>query len=242
MQRVGAVALTRDVSCALSGSPPVEVLKVDKSLTIALPIHNGESCLRRCVPELLELASELTQDFSILIIDDGSTDDTYEVAQELALRYPQIWVRRHRVRRGLGPTIESIERRVHSDVVIVHDGTSEIDPQQVRRLWRRSAASAGISMSRSTSFDATSRWDQGELAELPAIHAAMASAHQRLLGFQLLRSERGEDARPMVATTEPTGQARAKYEPSLRAADVGRIPPLPRPKFLSALAEFALGE
>jgi Glycosyl transferase family 2 len=207
---------------------------VDKSLTIALPVHNGETYLRRSVRELLDLASELTSDFSILIIDDGSTDDTYELAQEIALRYPQISVNRNLVRRGLGPTIESIRRRVLSDVVMVHDGTTPIDPHQVRRLWSTSGQ-AFVSSERAA-HDA-SRWDQGELAELPAIHAAMASAHQRLLGFHLLRPMRWDDAHAPAEAKSPATPVRPA-----RSTDVGRIPPLPRPKFLSALAEFALGE
>jgi hypothetical protein len=215
---------------------------LDKSLTIALPIYNGESYLRRSVRELLDLASELTTDFSILIIDDGSTDDTYETAQELALHYPQVTVNRNRIRRGLGPTIESIQRRVLSDVVIVHDGTTPIDVQQVRRLWQADSAAPWAILGDGQASRNSTRWDQGELAELPAIHAAMASAHQRLLGFQLLRPVRWDDAHAPIDATAPTPKSRAPYERPVRGADVGRIPALPRPKFLSALAEFALGE
>jgi len=215
---------------------------VDKSLTIALPIHNGEMYLRRSVRELLDLASELTSEFSILIIDDGSSDDTYEVAQEMALRYPQISVNRSRVRRGLGPTIQSIERRVMSDVVMVHDGTTPIDPQQIRRLWHASVSTPGALGSGQQAAVDPSRWDQGELAELPAVHAAMASAHQRLLGFHLLRPVRWDEAHRTADATGPAALARSKHERPARSADVGRIPPLPRPKFLSALAEFARGE
>ena len=107
------------------------------SLTIVLPIHNGESRLRGCVSEILELASELTPKFNVLIVDDGSTDDTFAAAEELSARYPQISVRRNRQRRGLAPTLENVRRRIRSDVVIVHDGVSAIDPKQVRNQWRR---------------------------------------------------------------------------------------------------------
>src|SRR3990172_7759911 len=75
---------------------------LNKSLTIVLPVHNAESRLRTNVRELLELASELTAKFGVLIIDDGSTDATYEVAEELAAHFPQVSVRRHRQCRGLG--------------------------------------------------------------------------------------------------------------------------------------------
>ena len=77
-----------------------------------------------------------------MIVDDGSTDDTSAVAQELATRYPQVSVQRQRQQSGLGPIISMVRRRVDSDVVIVHDGVTPIDAVQVRRLWRQSDAQA----------------------------------------------------------------------------------------------------
>ena len=64
---------------------------------------------------MLELASELTSDFSVLIVDDGSTDDTYETAGDLAARYPQISVMRLAVRRGVGRGNDAISQRGTAD-------------------------------------------------------------------------------------------------------------------------------
>src|SRR3954471_10234555 len=91
---------------------------LNKSLTVVLPVYNGETRLRKSVHEILELASELTSKFGVLIIDDGSNDATSEVAEELPARCPQVSVRRNRHRSGLGPAIEYVQRRVRSDAVI----------------------------------------------------------------------------------------------------------------------------
>ncbi len=109
----------------------------NKSLTVVLPVYNGETRLRKSVHEILELASELTSKFGVLIIDDGSSDDTYEVAEELAAHFPQVTVRRHRQRRGLGSAIDYAQRRLRSDAIIVHDGVTPIDAGEIRSLWRR---------------------------------------------------------------------------------------------------------
>ena len=124
---------------------------LNKSLTIVLPVHNDELRLRESVREILDLASELTSRFEVLIIDDGSTDDTYEVAEALAAQYPQVTVERRRYRRGLGPTIEYIRRRVRSEAIIVHDGVTPIDPQQVRSLWRSCTAQTAAASRRPAS-------------------------------------------------------------------------------------------
>ena len=202
---------------------------IHRSLTIVLPVYNGESRLAGCVSQLLDLASELTSRFTILIVDDGSTDDTSAVAQELTVRYPQVSLRRNRQRRGLGPIVSMVQRRVTSDVVIVHDGVTPIDPAQVRRLWQQSFATGSAGDERSR--------DLRDLALLRATHDAMADAHSRVIGFHLL-----EPQREMAAeSATPTVHSPSKPRPTDRSG-VGQIPPLPRPNFLSAMAQFALGE
>src|SRR5213078_3894048 len=149
----------------------LELGVLNKSLTVVLPVYNGETRLRKSVHEILELASELTSKFGVLIIDDGSNDATYEVAEELAARYPQVSVRRHRHHRGLGPTIDYVQRRVRSDAVIVHDGTTPIDAGEMRTLWRR-----WIHQSSATPKDrpanGTMHDEIRDLAHLTAIHSA----------------------------------------------------------------------
>ncbi len=214
---------------------------LEKSLTIVLPVHNGESRLRRSVIDLLELASELTHEFSVWIIDDGSTDHTYEVAGELASHYPQVSVRRHRTRRGIAPTIESIRREVRTDVVIVHDGVTPIDSNHVRALWRRHLLEHPPKPRKDTKPVAPTTASVKDLGDVRALHETMAGAHQRVLGFQWVTPLRHDEPHADDATV-PKQAAPATDTLSAEATGVGRIPPLPRPNFLSAIADFALGE
>jgi hypothetical protein len=216
----------------------LELGVLNKSLTVVLPVYNGETRLRKSVHEILELASELTTKFGVLIIDDGSNDSTYEVAEELAARYPQISVRRHRHRRGLGPTIEYVQRQVRTEAVIVHDGTTSINAGEMRTLWRR-----WIHQTAPKDRDAggAARDELRELGQMSTIHAAMEKAHGRVLGFQLITPATTMETASHVAPT-PANTARRDAAPISDSRSIGQIPPLPRPKFLSALANFALGE
>ena len=214
---------------------------LNKSLTIVLPVYNGASRLRTQVREILELASELTNEFGILIVDDGSNDATFEVAEELATRYPQISVRRHRHRAGLGPTIEHIQRSVRSDAVIMHDGLTPIDPNQMRIVWRRWLAE---SADNSTAIAAATalQSDICDLPNLPAIHAVMERSHGRVLGFQLVTPQPDSDIQSPDEALAATNMPRTDAAHMPRQLGVGEIPRLPRPKFLTAVAAFALGE
>jgi glycosyltransferase involved in cell wall biosynthesis len=210
---------------------------VNKSLTIVLPVHNGESKLRSCVREILEVASDMTSAFGILIVDDGSTDATYEVAEELSARYPQVTVRRHRYHRGLGPTIEYVQRHIRSDAVMIHDGVTPIDANQMRNEWRRWIAR---SQNGGGSDHMMLQGDICDFANLPAIHAAMERTHGRMIGFQLVAPAREDDISSLDngdASSRPRSDSTTRQRP-----DLGNIPALPRPKFLTAIAEFAFGE
>jgi Glycosyl transferase family 2 len=204
----------------------------NKSLTVVLPVYNGEARLRKSVNEILELASELTSKFGVLIIDDGSNDATYEVAEELAAHYPQVSVRRHRHRSGLGSAIDYVQRQIRSDAVIMHDGVTPIDAGQIRSLWRHWAAR--------TADSAPAEGSLSDLANLPAIHSAMERVHGRLMGFQMIQPMGTPPAAsydvPLVTTLRDDAP---RTTPS---KGLGRIPAMPRPKFLQALANFARGE
>jgi glycosyltransferase involved in cell wall biosynthesis len=67
-------------------------------VTVGLPVYNDPAGLRRTVPTVV--GQTWQGPMRLLIVDDGSTDDTPEVLAQLAATHPQIEVVRHPVNRG----------------------------------------------------------------------------------------------------------------------------------------------
>ena len=65
------------------------------TLSVLLPVKDAQATLTTLVHDYLDLATDLGGQFELLIIDDGSTDATSEMAHELTHDYPQIRVVRH---------------------------------------------------------------------------------------------------------------------------------------------------
>ena len=57
-----------------------------KLLSITVPCYNSQEYMRKCVDSLLT-GGKLVE---ILIVDDGSSDDTGKIADEYAAAYPEI--------------------------------------------------------------------------------------------------------------------------------------------------------
>jgi len=109
--------------------------QVDLSLSVVLPVHNAETSLTHNVSELLDVLPEIATRFEILIVDDGSTDQTEEIAHELARCYPQVRVTRHPRRRGAAAALDTGFKATRGDVVFVHDETTPISANELRKLW-----------------------------------------------------------------------------------------------------------
>jgi len=109
------------------------------SLSVVVPVHNAERNLAQRISRLLEVLSDLAAKFEVLIVDDGSTDQTEDVALELSLQYPQVRVTRHPEQRGIEACAQTGAVHTSSDIVIVHAGQKPVNASQLQRIWQHRA-------------------------------------------------------------------------------------------------------
>jgi hypothetical protein len=89
------------------------------SLSLIFPVHNAETTLCASVHRLLEVLPEVAARFELLIIDDGSTDQTSELAHELAREYPQVRIARHERRRGVEAALSTGSAKAQGELLLV---------------------------------------------------------------------------------------------------------------------------
>ena len=109
---------------------------MEQSLSVLLPVKNAQSTLATTVAEILEVVSELAKQVELVIVDDGSSDATSEVAHDLTRRYPQVHTVVHRESLGHEAAIRTGFLRSSGDIIFVRDegGGSAIDA--IPRLWQ----------------------------------------------------------------------------------------------------------
>jgi len=83
---------------------------------ITVPACNESKTLRKCVESILKQAKELNEDFRIVISEDGSTDGTDRIAEELDKNYEQVIHLHSDCRLGKGMALKRAFKTVEGDV------------------------------------------------------------------------------------------------------------------------------
>jgi hypothetical protein len=159
-------------------------------LTVVLPMHNNERQIRSTVHDLLDISVMTRTPFNLVIVDDGSSDDTFESACELARMYPQVHAFRLAFRGGLGPVLELVRNRLQVEKVIVHDGVTPIDPMELKQLLMQQREGWHGREPVIESVENYEARGSRRFAAVRTLQHNMEQAHRKLVGFNWLRLEK----------------------------------------------------
>jgi len=109
-----------------------------KFLTVSIPAYNDEQSLPKLVEETERLLQEKKIDFDILIINDGSQDNTATVARLLAEKYDNIRVVNHKQNLGFGPTLKKVFTLPESEWVIFLPGDNQFPASNIELFLNES--------------------------------------------------------------------------------------------------------
>lgn len=77
-------------------------IKKDVSISICVPAFNEEGTLKDAAEDLRSTLLSRVKKLEIIIVNDGSTDSTRQIAQKLSNQYPEIKVITHKINVGVG--------------------------------------------------------------------------------------------------------------------------------------------
>lgn len=105
-----------------------------KKLSILMAAYNEQDTLRICVEAVLRAPLPEGLERELVLVEDGSKDRTWQIAQQLAAEHPNLQIFQQPKNMGKGAALRRAIKEMTGDLAIFQDADLEYDPKDYPRL------------------------------------------------------------------------------------------------------------
>jgi len=104
------------------------------SLSVFFPCYNEQDNVRRVYDSAAQVLGNLGVDYELILVDDGSTDQTPQMMEAIAAADPRVKLVRHPANLGYGAALRSGIRAAAKTLVFYTDGDGQFDLRELPPL------------------------------------------------------------------------------------------------------------
>ncbi|MGE5617722.1 MAG: glycosyltransferase family 2 protein [Sphingomonadaceae bacterium] len=101
------------------------------SISAVLPAFNEERVIADTVSSMVATLSDLTDDYEVVVVNDGSRDATRQVVEALSAQNPRVRCVSHEVNRGYGAALGTGFAAATKELIFMTDGDKQFDAREV---------------------------------------------------------------------------------------------------------------
>jgi glycosyltransferase involved in cell wall biosynthesis len=105
------------------------------SLSVILPAYNEEKVIASTIADVLPVLADWTQDFELIVVNDGSADRTGAILASIAQSDPRVRVVTHEVNRGYGAALASGFAASTKDLAFFMDSDGQFDIRDLQKFF-----------------------------------------------------------------------------------------------------------
>src|SRR3989338_8185081 len=107
-----------------------------KNLSVFFPLYNEEGNVRQAVEKCEKVLKKLKIDYEILLIDDGSKDNTAKIVDQIAKENSHVQAIHHQKNLGYGEALKSGFYNAKYEVIVYTDGDGQFDFSEVEKFLK----------------------------------------------------------------------------------------------------------
>jgi len=100
-------------------------------VSIVVPLYNEQESIRILHRAISEAIAPTSLDYEIIFVDDGSCDDTFNIAERLACDDRKLRIIRFRRNYGQTPAMAAGIDHAQGTIIVTMDGDLQNDPQDI---------------------------------------------------------------------------------------------------------------
>jgi len=102
-------------------------------ISVIIPMYNEEDNVLRTLLEVNSVMKDYN-DYEIIVVDDGSEDDTFRLAEEVSSHNPHVCVYKQPVNMGMGRALRTGFEKSDGDIIITIDADLSYSPSHINKL------------------------------------------------------------------------------------------------------------
>lgn len=104
------------------------------SLSVVLPAHNEAENIETTVNNCVAYLEQNVSDYEVIVVNDGSSDDTKKIVEELSRVNTKVVLVNHEVNKGYGSAVRSGLDKADKDYIFFMDSDGQFDIKDLDRL------------------------------------------------------------------------------------------------------------
>ena len=105
-----------------------------EEISVFFPFWNEEKNIENVIKNAIAVIGKIAKKWEIVMVDDGSSDNTLRLAKVLADRNPNLKVVSHQPNRGYGAALKEGFANAKYDIIVFTDGDNQFDFSEVSRF------------------------------------------------------------------------------------------------------------
>lgn len=148
-------------------------------VSVVVPMYNEEENVARTLSKIDDVLKDYG-DYEILIIDDGSQDNTFKLADGFASKNPNVRVLQHSVNMGRGKALRTGFENATGDIIVTVDADLSYNAEHIPKLADELIADESIDIVVGSPY-----MKGGAVENVPALRLWISKVANRFIGYAM---------------------------------------------------------
>ncbi|MCK9151774.1 glycosyltransferase [Methanobacterium alcaliphilum] len=147
-------------------------------ISVIIPMYDEEENVGNTLSQVNSILDNFFDKYEIIVVDDGSSDRTFELVSEIITKSPSIKIIKHSINQGMGKALRSGFKEASGDIIVTLDADLSYDPRDIPLLVKELGDSIDIVVG-------SQYMPGGETENIPFFRLFLSRMANKIVGYSM---------------------------------------------------------